>query len=93
MGYRNKAIRDKTRKFGYPSVRLKSPAEEVWYGGEMEAHIDGTSRYHQARPAGCFQWSGSTTPTLERDRIGPIRRAISGYALVAPSLQSFLRGG
>ena len=54
-GLRNKAICDENRKFGYPSVRLKSPAEEVWYGGEMEAHIDGTSRYHQARPAGCFQ--------------------------------------
>ena len=41
-GLRNKAIRDETRKFGYPSVRLKSPAEEVWYGGEM-ANKDGCS--------------------------------------------------
>ena len=95
-GLRNKAIRDETRKFGYPSVRLKSPAEEVWYGGEMEAHIDATSRYHQARPAGCFKDASSDRARQPRHSSGTIS-ARSGErsraALVAPSLQSFLRGG
>ena len=51
----NKAICDEIRTLSHPSVRLKSAAEEVWYGGKMEAHIHGTARYHQAAPAVCLQ--------------------------------------
>ena len=54
-GLRNKAICDEILNFGYPLVRLKSAAEEVWYGGKMEAHIHGTARNHQAGPIGYFQ--------------------------------------
>ena len=63
-GLGNKAICDEIRKFGYPPVRLKSPPAPAWYGGEMEVHIDGTSRYDQAGPAGCFPIPALTTPTL-----------------------------
>ena len=79
-GLRNKAICDEILNFGYPSVRLKSAAEEVWYGGKMEVHIHGTARNHQAAPAVCLQGPGSTTSTLKRDNIGPLPRAISGCA-------------
>ena len=47
-GLRNKAICDEVRKFGYPPVRLKSPPQPLWYGGEMEAHID--ARWYVAIP-------------------------------------------